>query len=260
VRNDPALTASYRTYVACRMVRAQDVIERGPPGCKTKTHQLTTTSREQRSGGRSRTSSPGSLLFRRYVTSRTPYDLESPCRRRVKPHNTLGNRTDIIIRVAIPPRAQKISRRQLTSCGLEKSCVCRFSTTSSSRATSTAITRCSSEGRSRASRNEGGRVRCSTSAAHRPPSIMSEPVIERPPTRRGFGATCAHRRPSRVSPPRTSPRTGPLVRAPRSRARNQPLKLSPSVPLDRAAGRRRLAAALLAFFADWAPDVGQRFS
>jgi hypothetical protein len=45
----------------------------------------------------------------------------------------------------------------------------------------------------------------------------------------------------------------------RDRVRATILKLSPSVPLGRAAARRRLAAALLAFIADWAPDVGQRF-
>ncbi len=73
-------------------------------------------------------------------------------------HNNVGNRTDTIIRRAIPRRAAKTSRRPPTSCGPERSCASPCSTTSSSRATSTGITRCSSEGRSRTSRNDGSRV------------------------------------------------------------------------------------------------------
>jgi len=155
---------------------------RGPPAFKTQTqadqyphaNSAVAVSRE--------VPRPGLVLFRRYVTGQTgqnPTISKPPCRFRVEPHNPFGNRTDTIIRRATPPRAPKTSRRPPTSYGPGKSCVCRFSTTSSSRATSTAITRCSSEGRSRASMNEGRLVRRSSeSAAHHPPSIMSGRVIE----------------------------------------------------------------------------------
>ncbi len=75
------------------------------------------------------------------------------------------------------------------------------------------------------------------SAAHHPPSIMSDPVIEKRP--RGEDSApraCADH------PHERHPLGHALSFEQRDRVRATILKLSPSAPVGRAAGRRRLAA------------------